>query len=146
MCLLAILSAAGQSAQPTPGFYRDVLPILEQHCQSCHRPGEIAPFAFVTYQDAKPWAQEILDSIKSRKMPPWFADPCCGHFSNDPSLSPEQLATIVEWVKAGAPAGDEKDAQPAPHWITGWNIAPPDRVLKMPRPVKIPADGDVEYT
>jgi hypothetical protein len=79
-------------------------------------------------------------------MPPWFADPCCGHFTNDPSLTPQQFATIADWVKAGAPAGDEKDAPPLPRWTLGWNIAPPDPVLKMPHPVKIPASGDVEYT
>lgn len=123
-----------------------MLPILEQHCQSCHRAGEIAPFALVTYQDTKPWAQEILQAVRDHKMPPWFADPCCGRFKNDPSLTPQQLATIADWVQAGAPAGDEKDAPPAPHWTTGWNIAPPDLVLKMPRPVKIPPTGDVEYS
>jgi hypothetical protein len=146
VCLLAVFPAPGQSVRPTPGFYRDVLPILEQHCQSCHRPGEIAPFALVTYPDTKPWAQQILDSIKNRKMPPWFADPCCGRFANDPSLSSQQLATIADWVKAGAPAGDEKAAPPAPHWTVGWNIVAPDLILKMPRAVKIPAEGDVEYT
>jgi hypothetical protein len=144
--LLSLGVVGAKSAPPSRTFYKDVLPILEQHCQSCHRTGAIAPFSLVTYQETKPWAQEILDSVKNRKMPPWFADPCCGHFANDPSLSSEQLATIADWVKASAPAGDEKDAPPAPHWAAGWNIAPPDLVLKMPRPVKIPATGDVEYT
>lgn len=136
---------AGQPAGSAT-FYKDVLPILEQHCQLCHRAGEIAPFSLVTYQETKPWAAEILQAIQDHKMPPWFADPCCGHFSNDPSVTPQQLATIADWVKAGAPAGNQKDAPPAPQWTSGWNIAPPDLILKMPRPVKIPASGDVEYT
>ena len=149
--LLLVFFSEGYSggvdgAQPSPTFYKDVIPILEQHCQGCHRPGEIAPFSLVTYQETKPWAPEILHAIEDHKMPPWFADPCCGHFANDPSLSPQQLATIADWVKAGAPAGDRKDAPPAPHWAAGWNIAPPELVLKMPRPVRIPATGDVEYT
>jgi hypothetical protein len=145
---LSALQYGGRAAaaQPSPSFYRDVLPILEQHCQSCHRAGEIAPFALVTYQDTRPWLPEILQAVQARKMPPWFADPCCGHFSNDPSLTPQQLAIIADWVEAGAPAGDRKDAPPAPHWSAGWNIAPPQLILKMPRPVKIPASGDVEYT
>ena len=79
-------------------------------------------------------------------MPPWFADPCCGRFANDPSLSREQIETIDKWVEAGAPAGDPKSAPPPPHWTAGWNIALPDLVLKMPTPVKLPARGDVEYT
>jgi hypothetical protein len=144
--LLAVFSVRGESAQSRPSFYRDVLPILEQHCQGCHRSGEIAPFSLVTYGDSKPWAQEILQAIQDHKMPPWFADPCCGHFANDPSLSSREIETITNWVKAGAPAGDEKDAPAHPRWTAGWNIAPPDLLLKMPRPVRLPATGDVEYT
>lgn len=139
-----LISAARAAAPRT--FYQDVLPILEQHCQSCHRAGEIAPFALVTYQDTKPWAHEILLTLQDRKMPPWFADPCCGHFANDPSLTPVELSTIADWVKAGAPAGNQKDAARLPRWIARWNIAPPNLVLTMPRPVKIPSSGDVEYT
>jgi hypothetical protein len=144
--LLVFGAVKVKSAPQPPTFYRDVLPILEQHCQSCHRAGEIAPFSLVTYKDTKPWALPILDSIRNRKMPPWFADPCCGHFSNDPSLSSQQVATIADWVKAGAPAGKANAAPRLPRWTVGWNIALPDLVLKMPRPVKIPATGDVEYT
>jgi hypothetical protein len=79
-------------------------------------------------------------------MPPWFADPRFGHFSNDPSLTPPQVATILAWVAAGAPAGNPPDAPPSPQWAEGWNIAQPDMVLPMPKPVTIPANGDVEYT
>ena len=145
--LLAIflLGAVARAAGP-PGFYRDVLPILEAHCQSCHRPGEIAPFPLVTYQDAKPWAKLMAKSVAERTMPPWFADPCCGRFKNDPSLSEQQIATIRAWAEAGAPAGRREDAPPPPHWSSGWNIPPPDLVLKMPGDVRLPQVGDVEYT
>ncbi len=143
---LLVFSVTLHAAGPGPTFYHDVLPILEQRCQSCHRPGEIAPFSLLTYQDSKPWAFPSLDSIKDGKMPPWFADPCCGQFSNDPSLSREQIATIAKWAEAGSPAGDPKSAPPPHHWVMGWNIPPPDLVLKMPAPVKLPASGDVEYT
>jgi hypothetical protein len=134
------------AAQPTPSFYTDVLSILEQHCQVCHRPGEIAPFPLVTYKDTKPWALPILKAVEDRKMPPWFADACCGHFANDPSLTNGEIATIADWVKAGAPEGDPKPRPGPARWTAGWNIAPPDLVLKMPAPVKLPATGDVEYT
>src|SRR2546423_7665150 len=146
MLLLAVCASQANAAAEPPTFYRDVLPILEQRCQSCHRPGEIAPFSLVTFKETKPWALPILDSIKNGKMPPWFADPCCGHFANNPLLSRDQIATMANWVAAGAPSGDPKSAPPPPHWTTGWNIAPPDLVLKMPAPVRLPAQGDVEYT
>jgi hypothetical protein len=81
-----------------------------------------------------------------KMMPPWFADPRYGHFLNDPSLTERDIATIADWAKAHAPAGDPRDAPPPRTWTEGWNIPPPDLLLKMPQPVHIPAHGDVEYT
>ncbi|MGH9529595.1 MAG: thiol-disulfide isomerase [Terriglobales bacterium] len=127
-------------------FYKDVLPILQQRCQSCHRAGEIAPFSLVTYQGARARATQIKEVTRLKTMPPWFADPCCGHFSDDPSLSQQQIATISLWADSHAPTGDPRDAPPSPNWVHGWNITAPDVVLKMPKPVAIPARGDVEYT
>ena len=139
-------AALSATDKPVPTFYKDILPLLQDHCQSCHRPGEVAPMPLVTYEQTRPWAAAIAKSVQGRMMPPWFADPRFGHFSNDPSLTPQQTATMLAWVQAGAPAGNPHDAPSAPHWAQGWNIAPPDRVLPMPTPVMIPADGDVEYT
>jgi hypothetical protein len=136
------ISAANQ----TPTFYKDVLPILQTRCQSCHRPGEVAPMPLVTYKDTKPYAIAIAASVQSKMMPPWFADPKIGHFADDPSLTSAQIETIEAWAKTGAAAGDSKDAPPAPHWTEGWNIAHPDEILQMPKAVSIPATGDVEYT
>src|SRR6185437_12941784 len=83
----------GQSAGPvSPTFYKDVAPILQQHCQACHRAGEIAPMPLVNYDETRRYAREIKERVTRRTMPPWFADPCCGHFANDPSLTPEQIA------------------------------------------------------
>ena len=79
-------------------------------------------------------------------MPPWFADPCYGHFADDPSLTPQQIATLAAWVDAGAPAGNPHDAPPPRHWAAGWIIPQPNDVIQMPKPVAIPAHGDVEYT
>ena len=100
----------------------------------------------VTYDQTKLFARQIADNARSRRMPPWFADPCCGHFADDPSLSDKQIATLVSWFEAKYPAGDANHAPSAPHWIEGWNISQPDITLKMPKPVSIPADGDIEYT
>ena len=144
--LVASPSAAGQTSPGHPTFYRDVLPILQNHCQSCHRPGEVAPMPLVTYEQTRPWAPLIAKSVETKVMPPWFADPGFGHFSNDPSLTEQGIATVLAWVKADAPAGNPHDAPPPRDWPEGWNISKPDVVLQMPKPVKIPAGGDVEYT
>jgi hypothetical protein len=131
---------------PAPTFYKDVLPILQDHCQSCHRPGEVAPMPLVTYKQTRPWANAIAHEVQMKMMPPWFADSRYGRFANDPSLTEQQISTISAWVAAGAPAGNSLDAPPAKEWAKGWNIARPDLVVRMPRPVQIPARGEVEYT
>jgi hypothetical protein len=129
-----------------PTFYRDVLPILQRHCQSCHRTGEIGPMPLVTYQQVRPMVQAVADSARQRRMPPWFADPTVGHFQNDPALSAGEIQTIESWAGSSAPAGDPRDAPPPRQWISGWNIPTPDLIVQMPKPVAIPAQGDVEYT
>ena len=129
----------------SPTFYEDVLPVLQAHCQSCHREGEIAPMSFETYRQVRPYASAIREVTKTRKMPPWFADPCCGHFSNDPSLTENQIATLSAWAEAHAPEGNPRDAPPPVHWTQGWNIDKPDVAFQMPVPKKIPASGDVPY-
>ena len=141
-----VLVALWGACAPAATFYRDVLPILQERCQACHRTGEIGPMPLVTYRDARPWSGEIHKRTASKEMPPWFADPRYGHFSNDPSLTPGQIATLAAWAKAGAPAGNPRDAPPPRHWAQGWVIPQPDAVVKMPKPVAIPARGIVDYT
>src|ERR1700723_4334129 len=89
--------AIGRSSQPT--FYRDVLPILQSHCQNCHRPGEVAPMPLVTYEQSKPWARAMAAEVGMKMMPPWFADPRFGHFSNDASLTETQIAIFSAWAE-----------------------------------------------
>lgn len=135
-----------QSVIHSPTFYRDVLPILQDHCQSCHRAGEVAPMPLMSYEQTRPWRDAIARAVEGRMMPPWFADRRFGHFANDPSLSDAQIAAVVAWAKADAPAGNPQDA-PAPRkWAEGSNIGQPDLVVKMPQPVQIPAHGEIEYT
>lgn len=128
-----------------PSFYKDVLPILQAHCQQCHRPGEIGPMPLLTYSGTRPWAKSIREQVIARKMPPWFADPRFGHFANDRSLSAAEIDTIAAWVNAGAPAGDPRDRPPAREWTEGWNIGTPDEVIEMPKPFTLPAKGAIEY-
>jgi hypothetical protein len=129
-----------------PAFYKEILPILQDHCQNCHRAGEAAPMSLVTYDETRPWARKMAAAVEMRMMPPWFADSRYGHFANDPSLTEQQITTISNWAEAGAPAGDVHDS-PAPRkWTDGWTIPQPDAVVKMPKAVRIPARGEVEYT
>jgi hypothetical protein len=133
-------------APSAPTFYRDVLPILQGHCQVCHRPSEIGPMPLVTYEQTRLFARAIAGAASQREMPPWFADPSVGRFSNDPSLTSSAIATLVSWAASDAPAGDPHDAPPPRHWAQGWMIPPPDVVVQMPEAVAIPAQGDIDYT
>ena len=96
----AAVSLAGQSKLT---FTKDVAPILQLHCQTCHRPGESVPFSMLTYEQARPWAKAIKSTVLQKKMPPWFTDPQYGKFSNDRALSQSDINTLVAWVDAGAP-------------------------------------------
>ncbi len=146
-CLCSAWQAAKtQPVSTSPTFYKDVLPILQDHCQSCHRKGEVAPMPLENYEQVSPWANAMAHAVSMRMMPPWFADPRYGHFSNDISLTEQQIATIVAWAEAGAPAGNPQDAPPPRAWAQGWNILNPDLVVEMPKPVTIPAQGQIEYT
>ena len=126
-------------------YYRDVLPILQNRCQECHRQGQIAPMAFSTYEQTRPWAKAIREAVRTRKMPPWFADPCCGKFANDRSLNAAERDTLARWADTGASKGREADAPPRKTWTEGWNIAKPDAVVEMPQAFHVPAKGAVEY-
>lgn len=129
-----------------PTFYRDVLPILEKHCQSCHRAGGIAPMALETYEETWPIAEAIRNATREKSMPPWFADPKVGRFSNDPSLTAAEIAMISAWAEARAPAGEKKDAPTPRKWAESWSIPQPDMILKMPQAAPLAASGDIEYT
>ena len=111
------MALAANAAPPT--FNKDVLPILQKHCQGCHRPGEMAPMSLLSYTDARPWAKAMKAAVVTEKMPPWFADPKYGHFANDRSLSQAEIDTLVAWADNGAPEGDKKDA-PAATDVPGW--------------------------
>ena len=137
------VAAFAASIPPQVTFHKDVESILQNRCQECHRPGEIAPFALMTYKDARPWVKAIKSDVVTRKMPPWFADPNYGHFANDRSLSKQEIDTLVAWVDGGAKEGDAKDAPPPRKFIDGWNIEKPDVVISMKEPFHVPATGEV---
>ncbi|MDH4066810.1 MAG: cytochrome c, partial [Acidobacteriota bacterium] len=142
--VLAHQPASEGAAVEAPTFARDVAPILFKHCTSCHRPGQMAPMSLLTYDSARPWARSIQRQVTSKVMPPWGADPKIGTFVNNPSLTADEIATITNWVSAGAPRGADPAPTP-PAYTDGWQIGTPDLVLSIPKPFPIPARGEVDY-
>ena len=134
-------------------FAKDVAPILQEKCQKCHRPGEMAPMSLLTYAEVRPWARAIKTKVVAREMPPWYVDTKIGiqKFKNNASLSDEQLDTIGRWVDAGAPLGNPADLPPPRQWPAGndWRLAemtgrPPDLIVKAP-PYSMPALANDQY-
>lgn len=139
------MAMAASTTSPQATFYKDVLPVVQKNCQSCHRPGEAAPMSFLTYNETRPWAKAIKAAVLTKKMPPWFADPHYGKFSNDRSLSQSDIETLVAWADSGAKAGDPKTAPKPVEWVQGWRIGKPDMVIEMPNAFEVPASGTVDY-
>ncbi|MDP8990871.1 MAG: thiol-disulfide isomerase [Acidobacteriota bacterium] len=135
----------GQEAAANVTFAKDVLPILQKNCQGCHRPGQIAPMSFLSYESTRPWAKAMKAAVLLKKMPPWGADSKIGHFTNDRSLKQGDIDILAKWADTGAALGDPKDA-PAPiDWPPdGWQIKP-DVVVQGPR-FDVPAAGLLEWT
>ncbi len=126
-------------------YAADVAAIMQRKCQECHRPGQVAPFSLVTFEDARDNAASIREVVDQRRMPPWHADPQIGRFENDRSLSAIERATIMAWVDQGTPAGDSKSA-PAPiSYADDWKIGKPDLVFEMPEPYAVAAQGVLPY-
>lgn len=148
--IAAVASASDSARGAAPGsavtFTRDVAPILYKSCVGCHRAGEVAPMALLTFEDVRPWAKSIRRKVTAREMPPWGADPRFGTFKDDQSLSDAQIETITRWVDAGAPKGEDADLPPAPTFASGWSHGEPDVVIEMPLDFEIPAEGEVPVT
>ena len=140
------VSAQSPATSAAPTFAKDVAPIMYSKCATCHRPGEVAPMALLSYEDARPWARAIKQKVTSREMPPWGADPAeTLPMRNDTSLSQKQIDIIAAWVDAGAPLGNKSDLPPAPTFATGWTAGTePDVVLEMP-PVPLWLSGRTHY-
>ncbi len=145
LCPFALAAALSAGPAAAPTYTKDVAPIIQKDCQVCHRPGEAGPFSMLTYDQTRPWAAAIKEAVKLKKMPPWFADPAYGKFSNSTALTPREIDTIVAWVNAGAPRGDAKDMPPPAVFVEGWQIGKPDLVFALPQPFDVPTNGVVGY-
>ncbi len=121
--------------------------LLQKHCVECHRPGEIAPFSLTDYEEAAGWAEMMVEVTQTGQMPPWHASPDHGTFRNARGLSAEEKQLLVDWAKAGAPAGDLNNVPPLPQFTAGWQLPrEPDLVVPMrDTPFDVPAEGVVRY-
>jgi hypothetical protein len=123
-------------------FARDIAPILQQRCETCHRPGQVAPFSLTNYEEAKSHAEMLVEVTRQRIMPPWIPGPETAHrFIGQRWLSERELNLLVDWVKSGCTFGDEADLPPAATFAEGWQLGEPDLVVKMPKPFTVPASG-----
>ncbi len=145
-----VASADGppSAAAETPTFYADVLPILQQNCQTCHREagtnmgGMVAPWPLVTYDDARVRARRIASAVREGRMPPWSAaDQHRGTFENERVLEDEEKATLIAWAEEGTPAGNSADAPPTPDFLkmamasdSEWTLGEPDLILSFDEP------------
>ncbi len=148
--MIPAAAAAAENAANQEGavtFTKDVLPILQRSCQSCHRPGTAAPLSLLTYEEVRPWVSTIKDRVVRRQMPPWHIDRSIGEYVADPSLSNEEIATIATWVDSGAPRGNPADAPPplALANLSEWTYGEPDLVVEMETGFDIPAEGEDFY-
>ena len=110
-------------------YYRDVLPILQNNCQSCHRPGEVGPFSLMTYKQAVSWASDIKDYTQSRQMPPWKIVEGIP-FHNERKLTDREIAMLAAWADGGTPEGDPQDAPKPKEFVDGWMLGKPDLILQ----------------
>ena len=140
------------ASQPT--FYRDILPVLQENCQDCHRPnganmgGMVAPMAFETYAETRPWAKAMAREVASRGMPPWHASPAQhGLFKNERTLTQSEIDLIVAWAKTGAKRGNPADApiRVARDTSVDWTIGKPDVIFRFDDPYFVNDDVEDEY-
>jgi peroxiredoxin len=139
----------GRATAVTPSggvsYAKHIAPLLQEHCVSCHRPGQVGPFALMDYEEVKGWGAMIKEVVAEGRMPPWLASSKFGHFSNDPRLSDEEKKLIFEWVDNGCPQGDSADLPQPRKWVDGWTIGEPDQVVHMKEVYKVPAEGVIPY-
>jgi peroxiredoxin len=132
----------------TVTFCKDVSRLLQQHCQECHRTGQIGPMPLLTYEDAKDWAETVREVVQDGRMPPWYADPRYGKFDNDRRLSRPERDLLLHWIDQGCPKGNDKDLPPPRDFVRGWTIHEPDLVLSMNEEYAVPAKaprGGIPY-
>ena len=146
-CLgLMLTLGSGPALAAGPTYHKDVSRVLQNHCQDCHRPGQVAPFSLLTYEQARKRGSDLVAVTEGHKMPPWPASMKeGGPFRDARVMSAAETAMIAEWVAAGCPEGDAKDAPAAKSWGSDWPLGEPDLVLSVPEAYALDADGKDEH-
>jgi mono/diheme cytochrome c family protein len=144
-CAIRRATPATKVAKGAASFTRDVAPILQRHCQGCHRPGDVAPFSLLTYEQAAAWASDVKRVATARTMPPWKAAHGHGDFVNERRLSDAEIATIARWAEGGAPKGEAKHMPPPARFPQGWGLGQPDLVLEPEEAYELAAEGKDVY-
>ena len=149
VAVCAAIAALALSAQAQVTFSKNVAPILQERCQSCHHAGTFAPMSLVTYEETRPYAKAIKAKVAAREMPPWFIDKNVGvqNFSNDVSLTDDEIETISKWVDNGAPQGNPADMPPARQFedSQSWLIGQPDLIVTLPKDFIVSASGPDQW-
>lgn len=128
-------------------FAEHIAPLMQKHCQECHRPGTTAPFSLLNYKQVAGKADTIADVIRDERMPPWFASPEHGKFMNKRVLTSSEKDQFHHWVATGKPMGDEsKMPKPLPiiQQTSKWLIGEPDLIIQAAEQ-ELPASGDIPY-
>ena len=144
-CALDFPELARRAEHKNISYAKTIAPMLNDNCVSCHREGGIGPWAMSDYNMVRGFSRMIREVVRTQRMPPWHADPHVGEFSNDRSLSDDEIRTLVHWVEAGAPRGEGADllAENSQSWPI-WAMGEPDVIIDIP-PEDVPASGVVDY-
>lgn len=141
-CLISRPTAHSAAA---PTYARDIARVMQNKCQSCHRPNGAAPFSLLGHADAFGRRAAIKEAIGTGRMPPWHADGRHGRFANDRSLNHRERTLLNAWIDGGAPLGNPDELPPPREFPDQWTIGVPDLVFKMPRLAHVPAAGVLPY-
>ncbi len=142
---LSILGVQAEAEKSKVTYTKDIAPLLQAKCIECHRTQGLAPFNLQTYEQVRAWSKAIRKEVHDGRMPPWGLDPNVGKWSNDPTFTKAELATLDTWMDGGMPKGDPKDMPKPLEFHEDWSIGKPDMIFEMPEEIVIPAEGVMPY-